>query len=109
MSQGPTRPRKDDGKPLIRAVRCVYTLRPWLNLDEAGDADPEGIWYRVFLQAADGKCELRDGTFHIEMYQINRRLNEKSERVLVSDWHYPTTEINVIDRPDAFAKHPRHG
>ena len=83
----------------MRAVRCLYTFRPWLNLDQAGDADPEGLWYRVYLESADGQREFRDGMFHIEMYQIGRDSDGRVTRELVSDWHYPTSKMNKIDRP----------
>lgn len=82
--------------PPIRAVRCIYEFKPWLNLDKAGDADPEGIRYRVYLDPGTGRGVLRDGTFHVEMYRIQRTGSEGVKRTLVSDWHYPTSKINRI-------------
>jgi hypothetical protein len=72
-------------------VRCLYDTRPWLtNLDRSGDRDPEGIWFRVVLDPGTMQGVFRDGTFHIELYQIDRKPGGFVERILVSDWHYPT-------------------
>ena len=100
---GVSAPRKrtrSQGPP-IRRVRCLYEQRPWLNLDKAGDQDPEGIRYRVYLDpdtgAAKGVC--RDGTFHIELYRIDRLGESKIKRTLASDWHYPTSAVHKIAKP----------
>ena len=86
-------------KGVIRHVRCLYEHRPWLNLDRAGDRDPEGIRYRVFLDAGDSTGLLRDGMFHIEMYMIGRDDQGESTRTLVSDWHYPMSKVHTIAKP----------
>ncbi len=88
---------KSDG--VIRHVRCLYEHRPWLNLDRAGDRDPEGIRYRVFLDAGDSRGVLRDGMFHIELYMIGRDDQGEPTRRLVSDWHYPTSKVHTIAKP----------
>ncbi len=75
----------------IRRVACVYDLKPWLNLDRAGDRDPEGLTYRLYLDPGSGKGEYRDGMFHVEMYRLDRS-GGGVERTLVSDWHYPTSQ-----------------
>jgi hypothetical protein len=95
LTRGPAR------KGAIRRVRCLYEQRPWLNLDRAGDRNPEGIRYRVFLDPSESgaKGVLRDGTFHIEMYRIDRTPDGKVERTLVSDWHYATSEVPRIAKP----------
>ena len=80
----------------IRHVACIYNQRPWLNLDSAGDRDPEGIRFRIFLDPGTGKGVWRDGTFHIEMYEIKRMSDLRVERVLVSDWHYPTDAVTTV-------------
>ena len=80
----------------IRGVRCLFDQKPWVNADAAGDPDPEGVRYRVFLDPGDGKCGLRDGSFHIELYQITRTPTGETERTLVSDWNYPTSEFGTI-------------
>lgn len=85
-----------------RPIIYVFTLfyqRPWLNLDAAGDRDPEGIEYRVFLDPGTGKGVPRDGTFLIAMYHIDRSASGKVERKLVSDWKYPTSDFGEIDSP----------
>ncbi len=87
-------PRPTEGQ--IRRVACLYDLKPWLNLDQAGDLDPEGIHYHVFLDPGTGKGVLRDGTFHIEMYKVGRTPDGQWERTLVSDWHYPTTTFPTV-------------
>ena len=80
----------------IHGVRCLFDQKPWVNADAAGDPDPEGVRYRVFLDPGDGKCVLRDGSFHIELYQITRTPTGETERTLVSDWNYPTSEFGTI-------------
>ncbi|MCH7807827.1 MAG: hypothetical protein IIB60_01275 [Planctomycetes bacterium] len=82
----------------IRAVRCIYDRRPWLNVDKAGDRDPEGIWYRVYLDAGDRRGVWREGMFHIEMYRIDRVASDEIERILVSDWHYPTSTMGRLGK-----------
>ena len=85
------------GQPSIRRVACLYDQRPWLTkLDRAGDQDPEGIEYRVFLDPGTGKGVWIEGTLRIEMYQIERNQNGKIERTLVSDWVYPTSAFNTV-------------
>ncbi len=86
-------------QPIIRYVRCIYNHRPWLNMDSAGDRDPEGIQYRVFLDPGTGVCVHAEGTFHIEMYRIERTSATNVERTLVSDWHYPTSAFSTIAKP----------
>lgn len=85
------------GKQRIKWVRCLYDQKPWLNLDTAGDRDPEGIHLRVFLDAGDGRGVLRDGTFHAEMYEITRKNHVVSERILISDWHYPVSQFATVE------------
>jgi hypothetical protein len=80
----------------VRRVVCLYDQRPWINADAAGDRDPEGLRYRVFLDTGTGKGVLRDGTFHVEMYLIQRNAGNEVERKLVSDWHYPTSQFGTV-------------
>lgn len=94
MSKPSRRSTASDGH--IRKVMCLYEQSPWISVDRAGDRDPEGIQFRVFLDAGSGKGVLRDGTFHVEMYQIRRHAPDGMKRVLVSDWHYPVTEVSTI-------------
>ena len=88
------RSRRSLGEVPIRQLACIYDLKPWLNLDRAGDSDPEGLTYRVFLDTGRGKGVHREGTFHVEMYRIDRNTGEGGgvNRTLVSDWHYPTSK-----------------
>ncbi len=81
----------------IKRVRCIYGQKPWLNLDSAGDRDPEGVHFRAFLGPGEGRCVLRDGTFHIEMYQLSRVNHEVSDRTLISEWHYSTNDFTTVD------------
>lgn len=85
------------GKQRIKWVRCLYDQKPWLNLDTAGDRDPEGIHVRVFLDAGEGRGVLRDGTFHAELYEITRKNHVVSERTLISDWHYPVSQFVTVE------------
>jgi len=80
----------------IHGVRCLFDQRPWLNADAAGDPDPEGLRYRVFLDTGSGKGVLRDGTFYIEMYEVRRGPSGEIERKLASDWRYPTGELGTV-------------
>ncbi len=80
----------------IHGVRCLYDPKPWLNADAAGDPDPEGIRYRVFLDTGSGKGVLRDGRFHIEMYEVRRSDTGEIERTLASDWWIPTNELGTV-------------
>ncbi|MBI4719224.1 MAG: hypothetical protein HY763_15610 [Planctomycetes bacterium] len=90
------RPRSKPLHPPIRQVVCLYEQRPWLNLDKTGDRDPEGIRYRVFLDDGAGRGVLRDGIFHVEMYRLDRGDDGTAERILVSDWHYPTSRLDTL-------------
>ncbi len=84
----------------VRHVVCLYDQRPWLNLDAAGDRDPEGIHFRVFLDIGQNRGVLLDGVFHIEMYRIDRKSLDKIERILVSDWEYPTSAFQRVRSKD---------
>ncbi len=94
---GTVQKSKTRGKqaPVHRVV-CLFDQRPWINADAAGDRDPEGLRYRVFLDTGGGKGVLRDGTFHVEMYLIQRNAANELERKLVSDWHYPTSQFGTV-------------
>lgn len=87
--------RVPEGAP-IRQVVCLFDQRPWLNLDSAGDRDPEGLQFRVFLDGGAGRGVHRDGILHIEMYGITRGEGGGMERQLVSDWHYATSELTPV-------------
>lgn len=86
-------------KRLVGRVACLYDARPWLNLDAAGDRDPEGIWYRVFLDTGSGQGRLVDGIMHVYMYRIDQLADGKIDRVLVGDWHHSTRRIATIRKP----------
>lgn len=84
-------------QPIIQRIACLYDQRPWLTkLDLAGDRDPEGIKYRVFLDPGTGKGIWTDGEFVIKMYRLDRNKAGKIERTLVSDWIYPSNAMNTI-------------
>lgn len=80
----------------VRRVVCLFDQRPWLNADAAGDRDPEGIQFRVFLDADDSKGVLREGTLHVELYLIERKDGGEITRNLASDWHYATQQFNTV-------------
>jgi len=87
-------PRK---QPIIQRIACLYDQRPWLTkLDQAGDRDPEGIKFRVFLDPGTGKGIWTDGEFKIEMYRLERNQQGNIDRTLVSDWIYPSSSMNTI-------------
>lgn len=91
--------RGQRSKATIRRVPCLYDQRPWLNLDATGDRDPEGFYFRTFLDPGTGRGVLADGTFHVEMYIVERDAQGQLQRRLASDWHYPTSQINTITSP----------
>ena len=51
---------------------------------------------RVFLDDGGGKGVLREGVFHVEMYQLSRDAGGSPQRTLVSDWHYPTSKFPKV-------------
>ena len=52
----PTRQRRNLApEKTVQHVQCLFDAKPWLNLDSAGDRDPEGFHYRVFLKNTAGK------------------------------------------------------
>jgi len=79
--------------PSVRSVVCLFDQKPWISADAAGDRDPEGIRYRVFLDSGQTRGALQKGKFHIEMYQIGKNEKGELERTLVSDWHYAVDEF----------------
>lgn len=82
--------------PRVQSVICLFDQRPWLSTDVAGDRDPEGIQYRIFLNAGGDKGVAREGTIHIELYRIARDAKGGQTRDLVSDWHYPTSQFSQV-------------
>ncbi len=95
LSTSEDAPRR--GRPSdVRGVRCLFDQKPWLNADAAGDRDPEGITYRVFLDSGSGKGVLREGTFYVEMYEIRREDSGEIKRAMVSDWRYPTGHFDTV-------------
>jgi hypothetical protein len=98
LRQGDSRRGNLPPKDRVRHVVCLFDGKPWLNLDRAGDRDPEGLWYRVYLKTADDRGVLRDGRLDVEMYRIDRDAQGNETRTLVADWHYPTSAFDVIDR-----------
>ncbi len=95
-TDGTPKPSSRGRSANVRGVRCLFDQKPWLNADAAGDRDPEGITYRVFLDTGTGQGVLRDGTFYVEMYEIKRAPTGEIERTLVSDWRYPTKRFGTI-------------
>ena len=88
-------PRTSSG-PRVQSVICLYDQKPWLSADLAGDRDPEGIQYRVFLNSGGNKGVACEGTFHIELYQFGRDEKGAQTRELVSDWHYPSSQFQQV-------------
>lgn len=87
--------RQRNEKPTLRLL-SLFELRPWLNLDAAGDSDPEGIHYRVFLDDGRGRGVHRDGSFEVEMYELRRQEDGAVERSLISDWKMPTSGVQGV-------------
>ena len=91
------RRRARANEPPIRQLVCLFDQKPWISVDAAGDRDPEGLRFRVFLDGGAGKGVLREGTFHIELYQMARTPAGNIERTLASDWHYPTRDVTTVE------------
>ena len=83
-------------KDPIRRVVCLFDQKPWLNLDAAGDRDPEGVRFKVFLVPEGRMAVLRGGKLKVEMYRISRKSSGEVERTLISDWIIPTSEIQQV-------------
>ncbi len=80
----------------VQSVICLFDQKPWISADMAGDRDPEGVQYRIFLNAGGDRGVPRDGTIHVEMYRMGRDEKGEQTRVLVSDWHYPTSQFTRV-------------
>lgn len=91
----PARPRRSTEGRVVSVI-CLFDQKPWLNADTSGDRDPEGMQYRIFLNAGGDKGVARDGTLHIEMYRFGRDEQGAVTRELVSDWHYPTSQFSKV-------------
>jgi len=87
--------RRDEAAK-VRKVVCLFDQRPWINADLAGDRDPEGMQYRVFLDTGNAKAQFAEGEFRIELYKIQREPDGKVSRTLASDWHYPTSQFTTV-------------
>ena len=53
----------------------------------------------IELDPGTGRGVMAEGTFHIEMYQLGRSEDGELTRTLVSDWHYPTSDVHTIAKP----------
>jgi hypothetical protein len=80
----------------VQSVICLFDQRPWISADVGGDRDPEGLQYRIFLNAGGDKGVAREGTMHIEMYRFSRDEKGVQTRELASDWHYPTSQFPQV-------------
>lgn len=76
---------------------CLYDQKPWISVDAAGDKDPEGLRFKVFLDGGATKGVLRAGTIHVDLYRIARNSAGNIERTLASDWHYPTSALTTVE------------
>lgn len=90
------RPPKAATTERVQSVICLFDQKPWLSADVSGDRDPEGIQYRIFLNAGGNKGVAREGSLHIEMYQFGRDEKGQQTRTMVSDWHYPTSQFPQV-------------
>lgn len=90
---------RNDKPSRVLAVRCLYDARPWLSFDRENDRDPEGLKYRVFLDVGGGETVIRDGTFHVELYRLDRQPDGSVARTLASDWHFETSRAPQIQKP----------
>lgn len=99
QSPGARAKRRAPADAPIRQLACIYHPKPWLNLDTAGDREPEGFQFQIYLDPGTGQGVLRDGTFHIDMYRITVNSAGELQRDLVSDWHYDTSTFAEVFSP----------
>ena len=83
----------------IRRVVCLYSDNPWLNLDKAGDRDPEGLWYYVYLSTGSEPGLRRDGFIEAEMYRIEHHPDGSVTRTLDTSWRSPTSDLPTFGKP----------
>lgn len=84
---------------VVRKIVCLYDMHPWINADPRGDRNPEGVRFKAFLKTGSLRSVHRDGTFHIDIYRIDKLEDRKEDRVLVSDYHYPSSMVSTIAKP----------
>jgi hypothetical protein len=92
----PKRYSRGSNAARIQSVVCLFDQRPWISADAGGDRDPEGLQYRIFLNAGGDKGVAREGTIHVEMYRFERDEKGAQKRELASDWHYPTSQFPQV-------------
>jgi hypothetical protein len=82
---------------VVQRVLCLYDQKPWINNDTKGDRDPEGVRFRAYLKAGQGKSVVRDGTFQIDIYRFTFLADGTYDRSLIGDYRYPSDKFSRID------------
>jgi hypothetical protein len=78
---------------IIRVV-CFYTPNMWRSFDKAGNLDPEGFAFVMYLWS--GKTErgaYADGLFRAKMYRLSRDDEGKTVRELAREWTAATSDL----------------
>ncbi len=91
--------RRSELRPdeVVQRVLCLYDQKPWVNNDSRGDRDPEGVRFRAYLKAGQGRSVVREGMFQIDIYRYTPTVDGKLERTLIGDYRYPSTMFSRID------------
>jgi len=90
----PQPPRNRQSAEYIYEVVCGYPLNMWQSYDKAGDLNPEGFAFVMYLlSSTTGKGVHTDGCIRVSMYEINRGPEGISGRILAHEWLADTADL----------------
>ena len=96
---------QDTGPSEIMKVVCFYRPNPFMSFDRAGDPDPEGFTFTLFLISRHNtKGVLENGSLTVRMFRIDPRAPATERRTLVREWTVETGTLVQSTRP-----HPLFG
>jgi len=77
-------------------VVCFFPIDTWKSFDRAGDRNPEGFAFVLYLlDCATGRGAYAGGLVHVHMYRINHDADGKKSRELVQDWTLDHDQLNA--------------
>lgn len=78
----------------VYKVVCFYPPNMWQSFDAAGDRNPEGFVFVMYLlsQKSD-KGVYADGTLHVDLFCIDHLPDAPPRRSLVQNWSVHTSEL----------------
>ena len=78
----------------VYKVVCVFPQTMWQSYDQAGDSNPEGFRFLVYLLSkSTRKGAYADGFLHVKMFRMDQMPDGRNERVLVQNWMVGTEEL----------------